>query len=90
MHLLTPNDDYIKQINDIKSKLSEMDKPLIFRADSTDNVLKQLEKGFNKTCSYLEENGFLNPNELSMYDFRIKMEYVEEKIKIMKAKSQSK
>lgn len=67
-----------------------MDKPLVFRSDSTDNVLKDLEKGFNTTCAYLEENGFNNPSELTMYDFRIKREYIEEKIKILKAKSQTK
>lgn len=60
---------------------------MVFRQDSKENVIYLLEKGHNNTCAYLEENGFFNPTELSVYDFRSKICYIEEKIKLLKSKS---
>lgn len=33
----------------------------------------------------LEENGFFNASELTMFEFRMKIEYIKEKIKKSKA-----
>lgn len=54
-------------------------KPVQFRIQNGTNIIIDNEKSFEKLCASLNEAGMHDARNLSMYDFRIRMEYFEDK-----------
>ncbi|GGG97299.1 hypothetical protein [Pedobacter zeae] len=61
-------------------------KPVRFRIENGTNVIIENEKKFEKLCASLSEAGMQDARNLSMYDFRIRMEYFEDKAENLKQK----
>lgn len=59
-------------------------KPVAFRIQNGTNIIIDNEKKFEKICASLNEAGMHEARELSMYDFRIRMEYFEDKAASLK------
>lgn len=62
-------------------------KPIKFRIDNGTNIIIDNEKKFEKLCASLNEAGMHGARDLTMYDFRIRMEYFEDKADNLKQNS---
>lgn len=80
----------LKEIKSLQLLIIENNKPLIFRTEDNDNYPVNAEKQFDKSLAILEDNGFKVDKNISMYDYRVKLEYLEEKIKLSKSKNANK
>lgn len=64
----------------------ENNQPLVFRDNSNDNFIVNAEKQFYKSIKILIENGHNIDLNVTMYEYRLAIEYNEEKIKLMRSK----
>jgi len=76
---LDPSDENMQRIKTIELYFINQMKPVAFRIQNGTNIIIDNEKKFEKLCASLNEAGMHDARELSMYDFRIRMEYFEDK-----------
>ena len=63
--------------------------PVSFRIINGTNIIIENEKKFEKLCASFYEAGMQDAKSLSMYDFRIRMEYFDDKAEQLKSKTTS-
>lgn len=77
--LLNPDEETKSKIERIEDFFISQMSPVNFRTVNETNLILEREKGFEKLCASMFEAGMQNSRELSMYDFRIRLEYFRER-----------
>lgn len=77
--LLEPGEENDKAVKQLEEYFLDKLKPTVFRLIGGTNIVVDTEKKFEKLCTSMAEAGISNARELNMFDFRIKMEYFEDK-----------
>lgn len=72
------NAEIIKQIETLQ-KTFEQKTVLKFGMNDKNNSLREHAKGFENMLTVLEENGAVNPRELTAYQLRAKIEFYEKR-----------
>lgn len=81
---LNPSEEIEEQIKQLEGYFIGKMKPEQFRIKDGTNVIIDTEKKFEKLCASMAECGIPAARELSMYDFRIRMEYLDDKSEKLK------
>lgn len=58
-----------------------MPKPKCFEAGNTSNVLVESDNSFERVCMMLQENGVVDPKNLTEFEFYARLKYFEERHK---------
>lgn len=78
-NLLEPSTKLDEEIAGLKKQIAEMNKPFVFRNNIAENAVYEFEKAFYMTCAGLKESGFSHPEQMTMHEFRLNLEYLEKK-----------
>jgi hypothetical protein len=69
-----------KTIDNIQNYINSINPPRDF-SNTSNNVIKNIDKSFEKVCTSLEELGINNPKGLTLFEFKSKIEYFKNKNK---------
>ena len=74
-------DNYDRIISNIDSYLLSLNEPKDFRESSEDNAVRNYELSHGRLVASMEESGVINPNQLTVFEFETRLDYLQSKKK---------
>lgn len=78
-----PPRNYVVTAAAIDDLLLDLNEPEVFETGDPDNTLVLRRRGFAQLCGLLAEHGVAEPEQLSVFQFQSRVDFVTAKIKRM-------
>lgn len=76
---VNPSDESTQNLKAILAYFLDMQKPVKFKPQDPENVVMKNESSFEEVVAMMQENGVVNPKEMSEFEFYKRLQYYEKK-----------